>query len=153
MMKAVYKILIALAAVLVAIQFFPSGMPENKPEDKNSIVHSALLSGSILEQLRKSCFDCHSNQVQFPWYSKLAPSSWLLANHIREGGSNLNFSEWENYSNREKTGLLEEIKDEVSSGKMPLKSYLIIHRNAKLNAEEVSALQKWADTEAAKILE
>jgi len=83
----------------------------------------------------------------------VAPSSWLLANHIREGRTNLNFSEWENYSNREKTGLLEEIKDEVSSGKMPLKSYLIIHRNARLNTEEVSALLQWADTEAAKILE
>jgi len=152
-MKAANKILIALAGVFIAIQFIPSGMPENKPEEKNSIVHSNLIAGPVLEQIRKSCFDCHSNQVQFPWYSKLAPSSWLLANHIREGRSNLNFSEWENYSNREKTGLLEEIKDEVSSGKMPPKSYLLIHRNAKLNTEEISALLKWADKETAKILE
>lgn len=152
-MKAVKKILIVLAVVFIAIQFIPSGMPENIAEDKNSIVNSTLVSAPVLEQMKKSCFDCHSNQVQFPWYSKLAPSSWLLANHIREGKSHLNFSEWEAYSNREKIGLLEEIKDEVGSGKMPLKSYLLIHSDAKLNSEEISALIKWADEATANILE
>ncbi|HBE42834.1 MAG TPA: hypothetical protein DDW27_16850 [Bacteroidales bacterium] len=152
-MKAVKKILIALAVLFIAIQFIPSGIPENNSEDKNSIAHSNLMAGPVLEQMRKSCFDCHSNQVQFPWYSKMAPSSWLLANHIREGKSHLNFSEWEAYSNREKIGLLEDIKDEVGSGKMPLKSYLLIHRDAKWNAEEISALVKWAEEAAAKIME
>jgi hypothetical protein len=152
-MKAVKKILIALAVVFIAIQFIPSGIPENIPEDKNSIANSNLVSGPVKDQIKKSCFDCHSNQVQFPWYSKLAPSSWLLANHIREGKSHLNFSEWEAYSNREKIGLLEDIKDEVGSGKMPLKSYLLIHRDAKLNPEEISALIRWADEASARMLE
>jgi len=152
MKKAVKIILIAVAVVLIAIQFVPSGIPENKSEYKNSIVNSNLVTGPVLDQLRKSCFDCHSNQVQFPWYSKMAPSSWLIADHIREGKSHLNFSEWEAYSNREKIGLLEEIKDEVGSGKMPLKSYLLIHRDAKLNSEEISVLLTWADEATAKIL-
>lgn len=151
-MKPVKIILIALAVVFIAIQLIPSGIPENKPEGKNSIVNSNLVTGPVLDQLRKSCFDCHSNQVQFPWYSKLAPSSWLLADHINEGKSHLNFSEWDDYSNREKIGLLEEIKDEVGSGKMPLKSYLLIHRDAKLNAEEISALLRWADEATVKIM-
>ena len=151
-MKAVKIILISLAVLFIAIQFIPSGIPENKPEDIKSIVNSSLVTEPVLEQLRKSCFDCHSNQVQFPWYSKLAPSSWLLADHISEGKSHLNFSEWEDYSNREKIGLLEEIKDEVESGNMPLKSYLLIHRDAKLNSEEISALLTWADEATAKIL-
>ncbi|MFZ2339647.1 MAG: heme-binding domain-containing protein [Bacteroidales bacterium] len=152
-MKASKKILITLALVFIAIQFVPSGIPENIPEDKNSIANSNLVAGPVLDQVKKSCFDCHSNQVQFPWYAKLAPSSWLLANHIREGKSHLNFSEWEAYSNREKTGLLEDVKDEVGSGKMPLKSYLLIHRDAKLNSEETSALIKWAEEASAKLLE
>ncbi|MBN2482358.1 MAG: heme-binding domain-containing protein [Bacteroidales bacterium] len=153
MMKAVKKILIALAVVFIAIQFIPSGIPENIPEDKNSIANSSLAAGPVLDQINKSCFDCHSNQVKFPWYSRLAPSSWLLAIHISEGKSHLNFSEWEAYSNREKIGLLEAIKDEVGSGKMPLKSYVLIHRDAKLNSEEISALLKWADEASARILE
>jgi len=151
-MKPVKIILIALAVIFIAIQFIPSGIPENKPEDIKSIVNSSLVTGPVLDQLRKSCFDCHSNQVQFPWYSKLAPSSWLLANHIIDGKSRLNFSEWEDYSNREKIGLLEEIKYEVGSGNMPMKSYLLIHRDAKLNSEENSALLTWADEATAKIL-
>lgn len=152
-MKAIKKILIALAVVFIVIQFIPSGIPKNIPEDENSIANSNLVSAPVKEQIKKSCFDCHSNQVQYPWYSKLAPSSWLLANHIREGKSHLNFSEWEAYSNREKIGLLEDIKDEVVSGKMPLKSYLLIHRDAKLNPEDISALIKWADEASARILE
>jgi len=148
-MKPVKIILIALAVIFI---FIPSGIPENKPEDIKSIVNSSLVTGPVLDQLRKSCFDCHSNQVQFPWYSKLAPSSWFLANHIIDGKSQLNFSEWEDYSNREKIGLLEEIKDEVGSGNMPLKSYLLIHRDAKLNSEENSALLTWADEATAQIL-
>jgi hypothetical protein len=152
-MKAVKKILIALAVVFVFIQFIPSGIPENIPEDKSSIAGSSMVTGPVLNQIKRSCFDCHSNQVQFPWYSKLAPSSWLLANHISEGKSHLNFSEWEAYSNREKIGLLEDIKDEVGSGKMPLKSYLLIHRDAKLNSEEISALIKWAEEASARLLE
>jgi len=151
-MKAVKIILISLAVLFIAIQFIPSGIPENKTEDEKSIVNSSLVTGPALEQLRKSCFDCHSNQVRFPWYSKLAPSSWFLADHINEGKSHLNFSEWEDYSNREKIGLLEEIKDEVESGNMPLKSYLLIHRNARLNAEEISALLTWAGEATEKIL-
>ena len=151
-MKAVKIILISLAVIFVAIQFIPSGIPENKPDDEKSIINSSLVTEPILEQLRKSCFDCHSNQVRFPWYSKLAPSSWFLADHISEGKSHLNFSEWEDYSNREKIGLLEEIKDEVESGNMPLKSYLLIHRDSKLNSEEISSLLTWADETSAKIL-
>jgi hypothetical protein len=152
-MKAVKIILITLALVFIVIQFIPSGIPENKPENKNSIVNSNLVTAPVVDQLRKSCFDCHSDQVQFPWYSKLAPSSWLIADHILDGKSNLNFSEWQGYSNREKIGFLEEIKDEVESGNMPLKSYLLIHRDAKLNSEEISVLLTWADNAAAKILE
>jgi len=151
-MKAVKKILIAFAVEFIAIQFIPSGIPENKPEDKKSIGNSNLATGPVLDLLRKSCFDCHSNQVQFPWYSKLAPSSWLLADHINDGKSQLNFSEWEDYSNRKKISLLQDIKDEVGSGNMPLKSYLLLHRKAKLNSDDISVILLWAEEATAKIL-
>lgn len=146
-------ILLVLIVLLIVIQFIPSGIPVNKPEDEKSIAQSSLITGPVLDLLRKSCFDCHSNQVQFPWYAKLAPSSWLLSAHINEGKANLNFSEWEDYSKREKIGLLEDIKEEVESGKMPLKSYLVIHRNAKLNSEEISSLSKWTVEATTRILQ
>ncbi len=145
--------LLVLIILFIIIQFIPSGIPENNAEDENSISNSNLITGPVLDQLRTSCFDCHSNQVNFPWYAKIAPSSWLLADHIKEGRGHLNFSEWENYSKREKTGLLEDIRDEVESGKMPLKSYLLMHRNARLNPDKISSLSRWTAEAAEKIME
>jgi len=152
-MKAVKVIIITLIVIFIAVQFIPSGIPLNVPDDNRSIAYDSLVAEPVLEQLRKSCFDCHSNQVNFPWYSKMAPSSWFLADHINEGRSHLNFSEWEDYSNREKVRILEEIKDEVVSGGMPLKSYLLIHRDAKPDSAEVTAIMKWADAATAKMFD
>jgi len=152
-MKAVKVIILTLIVIFIAVQFIPSGIPLNVPDDNRSIANDSLVAGSVLKQLRNSCFDCHSNQVNFPWYSKMAPSSWFLAGHINEGRSHLNFSEWEDYSNREKVRILEEIKDEVVSGGMPLKSYLLIHRDAKPDAAEVAAIMKWADDATAKMFD
>jgi len=151
-MKAVKIILIALAVVFIAIQFIPSGIPENKPDEIKSIANSNLVTEPVLDQLRKSCFDCHSNQVHFPWYAKIAPASWMLADHISEGKSHLNFSGWEDYSNREKIGVLKDIKDEVESGNMPLKSYLLMHRDARLSSEKITILSTWTDEATDKIL-
>ncbi len=152
-MKTVKIVIAALVLIFIAVQFIPSGIPENKPEDDKSIANDSLVAGPVLEQFRKSCFDCHSNQTNLPWYSKVAPSSWLLAGHINEGRSYLNFSEWAAYSNREKIGLLDDIRNEVSSGKMPLKSYLLIHGEAKLGSAETSAILKWADEAMAGIID
>ncbi len=152
-MKILKIIVLAGFVLLIIIQFFPSGIHGNKPEDEKSIVKSDLVTGPVVEQLKKSCFDCHSDQVRLPWYSKVAPASWLLADHINEGRENLNFSNWEDYSKREKTGLLQRIKDEVESGNMPLKSYLLIHADARLRTEDILSLSKWTEEAAAKIME
>jgi hypothetical protein len=151
-MKKVKIILPAVLLLLIAIQFVPSGIPPNKPEDDRAIANSSIVTGPVLDQLRKSCFDCHSNQVQLPWYANIAPSSWFLAGHINEGKSNLNFSEWGDYSKREQIGLLGRIRDEVEAGKMPLKSYLLIHRDAKLNPEIVTLLTKWTEEAGSSIM-
>lgn len=142
-----------MIVIFIAIQFIPSGIPENKPGDEKSITGSGLVSESVLQQLKKSCYDCHSNQVDFPWYAKIAPSSWLLSSHIREGKDHLNFSEWADYSKKKKISLLEHIGEEVKSGDMPLKSYVLIHRDAKLSPEEVSVIVKWTEEASDKILE
>lgn len=152
-MKAVKTILLALAVIFIVIQFIPAGIPANKPDDEKSITTTGLAGDSVLSVLRRSCFDCHSNQVQFPWYARVAPSSWFLAGHIKNGKSHLNFSEWEAYSKRKKIGLLEDVREEIESGGMPLKSYLIIHTDARLNAGDISALSDWTEKAASKILE
>lgn len=150
-MKALKIIIAALVLIFIAVQFIPSGIPSNKPEDVNSIVKDSLMSSTVLDHLRKSCFDCHSDQTTLPWYSKVAPASWLLAAHIEEGRSHLNFSEWSTYSKREKIGILDGIRDEVTSGDMPLKSYLMIHRDARLDSASVTAISKWVEDATARL--
>ncbi|MBE0679276.1 MAG: heme-binding domain-containing protein [Bacteroidales bacterium] len=152
-MKSAKVLVIVLVLGFIVIQFIPPGIPGSKPEDDNNIVKSGLLSDHVTGLLRKSCFDCHTDQTELPWYSGLAPVSWLLADHINEGKSHLNFSEWGSYSTREKIGKLEDIKDEIESGGMPLKSYLLMHPEAKLNPEEVKLLVNWAAEASSKILE
>ena len=152
-MKFAKVIIILLVLGIIAIQFFPSGIPGNKPENDRNIVNSGLVSDPVSGLLRNSCFDCHSDQTKLPLYSRVAPVSWLLANHINEGKEHLNFSEWEGYGKSEKIGRLEDIKDEVESGGMPLKSYLLMHPKAKLNPEEVTLLVDWAAEASSKILE
>lgn len=96
----------------------------------------ASVPENVQSIFRTSCYDCHSNHTAYPWYSKIAPFSWMLANHIKEGREHLNFSEWGNYSKKDKIELIEECFEEIEEGNMPLKSYLLIHTDAKLSADE-----------------
>lgn len=152
-MKIIKALLLLLAILFVVIQFFPSGLPENEVEDHRSLSNSGIAGDSIIVLLKNSCYDCHSNQTDFPWYSRVKPVAWFLSNHIKEGKEHLNFSEWQDYSTREKLGLIDDIAEETESGAMPLKSYLIIHRDAKLDEAEISALKKWGEQASALMLD
>jgi hypothetical protein len=153
-MKKFLKIFIVILLVaFVALQFVPNKMPENSATGKDDLISSGMLPENISAILRTSCYDCHSNQTTYPWYSKVAPASWLLAKDIRDGREDLNFSDWGSLGKRRQIGNLRKIKEEVSSGAMPLRNYLIIHRRAKLSAEQKSALVKWTGDATKKILE
>lgn len=152
-MKIFRILLVAVIIIVIALQFVPSGMPENVPEDDKSFAYSGLADDNIMQMLKTSCFDCHSNQTNFPWYARISPASFLLADHIKEGKEHLNFSEWENYSKRQKIGILGDISDEVESGHMPLKSYLLIHRDAVLDQNEVKLITSWTEEATARLLE
>jgi hypothetical protein len=153
MMKFLKILIIILVVALIVLQFIPNKMPENTVAGKDDLISNGTLPSTISSILKTSCYDCHSSQTSYPWYSKVAPASWLLAKDIREGREELNFSEWGSYNKRKQIGKLLKIKEEVASGGMPLKAYLIIHRNAKLTPEQVSALSKWTDDLTNKILE
>lgn len=94
--------------------------------------------------LRNSCYDCHSNETRWPWYSRVAPASWFLADHTKEGRERLNFSTWNLYSPEERKEAVEEALEEIRSGGMPLTSYTLIHRSAKLSTEDRATLESWA---------
>ena len=98
---------------------------ENEEEEENI---SALL--------QESCYDCHSNNTEYPWYNKVQPVAWFLEDHINEGKEELNFNEWDAYSNRRKNSKLKSIISQVKDDEMPLASYTLIHKDAKLSNSE-----------------
>jgi hypothetical protein len=151
-MKAVKIILAVLVVVLIGIQFLPHKLPPNKPEDGREISKTGLVNADVQEILSTSCYDCHSNITRFPWYAKMAPSAWILANHIKEGRDHLNFSEWTDYSKRKRVGMLEDIQEEVESGGMPLKSYILIHRGARMTPDKVAKIDAWIDQATEEIM-
>jgi hypothetical protein len=152
MIKFLKILIIILVVALIVLQFVPNKMPENAAAGKDDLISSGALPENISSILRTSCYDCHSSQTSYPWYSKIAPASWLLAKDIREGRDDLNFSEWGSYAKRHQIKNLVKIKEEVASGAMPLKKYLLIHRHAKLSAEQKDALAQWTEDMTNKIL-
>lgn len=152
-MKLVWILLLVLILAFITLQFIPNNMPKNAEAGKDDLITSGTSPSTISSILKNSCYDCHSNQTSYPWYSKVAPASWLLAKDIREGREELNFSEWGSYSKRRQIRNLRKIKEEVTSDAMPLKKYLLIHRHAKLSQEQKTALINWTGDMTKKILE
>jgi hypothetical protein len=93
--------------------------------------------------LERSCRDCHSNETVWPWYSNVAPISWFVIDHVDHGRSHLNFSEWGREDAAHREELLRNICDWTKDGRMPLPSYLWMHRSAALSAAEGIALCTW----------
>jgi hypothetical protein len=99
----------------------------------------------------RSCRDCHSYNTQWPWYSHIAPASWFLISHVNEGRRHLNFSEWASYDSKKARKKLEDICNEVEEGVMPLKSYLLLHSEAKLSPDEVQKICEWVEAERQRL--
>ncbi len=91
------------------------------------------------ELAQRACYDCHSNQTKWPWYSQVAPMSWLVADHVNEGRQKLNFSEWQVNQGGEGPEP-DEIVEKVEEGEMPIKSYLLMHPEARLTDTEMATL-------------
>ena len=96
----------------------------------------------VMTILKTSCYDCHSNQPKWPWYSQVAAASWIVTSHINNGRKSLNFSTWENYTQEEKDKKLKRIYRTVYAA-MPLRSYVWLHEEADLTKEQRSFIRKW----------
>ncbi len=153
MNKKFKLILIIVIALLVIIQFIPKNYPENLPADENDIIAYHNVPDDIGNILKTSCYDCHSNQINYPWYSYVAPVSFLISHDIEEGKDELNFSEWGQYEKKRKLKKLDELTEEVEEGEMPLPIYLVIHGDAKLSEEQKEKLDDWAQGLMEEILE
>jgi len=137
------KILLFLLVVLIAIQFFHPKNNISKGAQANYIGNKYAVPDDVKHILVKACNDCHSNNTRYPWYSKIQPVHWWLNDHIVDGKKALNFDEYTNKRLRYQYHKMEEVEEMVQDNKMPLKSYLWIHKDAKLTAEEKEKLHQW----------
>lgn len=137
------KILIALAVIFVVIQFIRIDKTNPEVVLANDFIEIAKPNAEIAAMIKTSCYDCHSSQSKYPWYSNVAPVSWLVKNHINEGREHFNFSEWNDYPAEDQKHILHECAEEVEEGEMPMKPYLLMHSEAKLTAEQQENLVKY----------
>jgi hypothetical protein len=137
MKKYVRYALIALVAFLVVAQLIPLN------RDNPPVTAEIDAPKEVKDILKRSCYDCHSNQVVYPWYSYVAPVSWLVVHHVNEGRHELNFSTFESYSAKRKQKKLHETWEEISEGKMPMDQYLWMHSDAKLSTKDLAVLKGW----------
>ncbi|MAC96284.1 MAG: cytochrome C [Flavobacteriales bacterium] len=136
------KIIIFIIVLLVIFQFFGEKTPYQEPTSADLFaVENAPEEVKLL--IQKNCYDCHSNQVNYPWYSNVAPVSWWLQSHIDEAREHLNFSNWADYKADKKAHKMEEAWEEVEEEEMPLPSYTYVHWEANLSEAEKEILIDW----------
>lgn len=131
----------ALAALFVAIQAVPVDR-SNPP-----IEQEVPASPEARAVLKRACYDCHSNEVRWPWYARVAPVSWLVARDVREGREDVNYSTWNRLSASDQREELEESWETVAEGEMPLWFYLPMHPEARLSDEDRAILREWSRAE------
>ena len=137
------KIGILLLILLVIIQFFTIDKTTQPTDVSKDIIALTSANREISTILKTSCYDCHSNQPVYPWYTNIAPLSWWIKHHIKEGSQHLNFSEWGTYSKKRKNHKLDECAEMLIENEMPLTSYTIIHKEATLNDNQKNHLLNW----------
>ncbi|MBK8969733.1 MAG: heme-binding domain-containing protein [Saprospiraceae bacterium] len=139
----------ALLGILVVIQFIRPNFT-NPPVDQALDIRQVLQPPADVHAILKgACYDCHSNETQYPWYSQVSPVSWWLAGHIREGREHLNFSTIGSLTQSDRSEILGEAAEEVQQGGMPLASYTWTHPAARLSATQRDLVVTWLNARGA----
>jgi hypothetical protein len=146
-MKSIKKIFLIIISLFLLIQLYqPARNIDYGQVSSVHFVRSYNVPRGVQHILEKSCYDCHSNQTAYPWYSYIQPVRMFLEDHIKEGKEELNFSEWGNYSRRKQRNKLEGILKQVKENEMPLSSYTVIHKNAVLSENQKTELANWINS-------
>ena len=138
------KIILALLFFWLAIQVISPTRNRNKHLLASDITSTLPVPDSVLSLLSVACYDCHSNNTRYPWYAKVQPVAWMMANHVKEGKADLNFSEFGTYSKRKQANKLRSLSESLQEGSMPLSSYTLIHKDAKLLETQRKIIITWA---------
>ena len=135
---------LAFCVAFIAIQLVP--VSRTNPPVQGEFRGST----EVVPVLRRACYDCHSNETVWPWYSRVAPLSWIIAHDVNEGRAVLNFSTWDQLSAAKQAEAIKESWEEIAEGKMPTWYYVALHPEARLSANDQSVLRAWSGSLAGK---
>lgn len=144
-MKLFKKILLGIFIALVIIQFIRPAHNASEQVLPTDISKIYNIPGKVQQVLITACYDCHSNNTMYPWYADIQPMAWFMAYHVKNGKKDLNFSEFGSYSARKQQHKFKTIASEVKDDEMPVSSYKLMHKNARLTKQEQALIIEWAN--------
>jgi hypothetical protein len=144
-MKFIKRILFMLLIAFVGIQFIQPARNQSGQVMESDIANTDSIPSNVYARLKSSCYDCHSNNSTYPWYSNIEPIGWMLAKDIENGKAMLNFSEFGSLSSRRRVSKLRDVENRIKDGTMPLPGYLFMHPGARITEEEKKLLINWIE--------
>ena len=144
-MRLIRKILLVLLVVFILIQFIPRNVNKSQQILSTDFTRIYSLPDNVQSVLQKACYDCHSNNTKYPWYSNIQPFRLWFDKHIRDGKEELNFSDYGSYALRRQQNKLKSIEESLRKGTMPLKSYKLMHNEARLNDAQKETIISWVN--------
>jgi hypothetical protein len=150
--KRLGSIVLSGAALLVvcSVLVHPFGQIKTQRSDKPLLLDSTF-DPQAVRTIERSCQNCHSEKTEWPWYSYVAPMSWMIENDVQRGRSHMNLSRWNGYNSEEQQEILSRMSVLVRSRAMPLPRYLLLHPEAKLSDADVAYLYQWARNERKRL--
>lgn len=142
-MSKAEKIFLGIIVLLLVSQFIQPAKNQGEYNSKPFLAETQP-SDQVKTILFNACYDCHSNNTQYPWYFTVTPINFRIKAHIDEGKEHLNFSEWSNYNKNQKAHALEEVIEVLEKKEMPLKTYVWLHNEGKLTEENAKTVIDWA---------
>jgi hypothetical protein len=139
------RIGIALLVLLVVSQFVPVDRRNPYVDPAKSIYAKEKVPAAVKKVFDRSCANCHSNETHWPWYSYVAPVSWLVANDVHQARAKMNLSTWGDFPADKREDRLEEICEQLTNGDMPDPKYLLVHRSARLAPAERDSVCQWTE--------
>jgi cytochrome c551/c552 len=137
------KIFLYLLVFFALIQLVRPKKNKSEVVSQNQITSVMIVPQDVQDIFKRSCNDCHSNHTNYLWYHEIAPMSWMVAYHIKDGKKHLNFDEFGTYNSRKKDRALEEMSEVVESGEMPMKGYVAFHPEAKMSQDDIQKVKDW----------
>jgi hypothetical protein len=151
-MKKIFRwTAISFAVLFIGLQLVRPAKTNPATDEARALEQHIQMNAEVKATLKRACYDCHSNETRWPWYSQIAPVSWFVIDHVNHGRSHLNFSDWSAYDRQEQAKYMEGIEETVQAGVMPLPSYLLAHSEAKLSPEDKRIIGDWARNERQRL--